>query len=70
MENNKLVLNELYKAINKAINKQDNLHPEAAFLVAGDLNSTSLNHVMPNFHQHVSNATKDDKVIDHSYSTH
>jgi hypothetical protein len=32
-KNNKLPLNELYEAINK----QENLHPEAAFLVAGDL---------------------------------
>ena len=58
-KNNNLALNELYKAINK----QETLHPEVAFLVAGAFNSASLIHGMPNFHQYVSNATRGDKVI-------
>jgi hypothetical protein len=49
----KIALNELYKAISK----QENAHPEAAFLVARDFNagklkslyliSTSMSHVQP-----------------------
>jgi hypothetical protein len=47
-KNNKLAL-KLYEAINK----QEILYPEAAFLVACDFNSASLRHVIPNFHQQV-----------------
>jgi hypothetical protein len=57
------------KKTKQMINKQENLHPEAAFLVAGDINSASLRHVMPNF-QHFSFTTWGDKVLDHCYSTH
>ena len=44
----KTALNQLYKAISK----QENAHPEAALLEAGDLNlfhliSTSMSHVQP-----------------------
>ena len=38
MKNNKLAHNALYEAINK----QDTMHPQAAFLVASDFNSASL----------------------------
>jgi hypothetical protein len=53
--NNKLALNELY---------------EAAFLVASNFISVSLRHLIPNFYEHVSFATKGVKVLDHCYSTH
>jgi hypothetical protein len=62
---NKLALNEQYEAINK----QESVHPEAAFLVGGDFNSESLRHMMPNFHQPITLATRGDKVRDHC-STH
>jgi hypothetical protein len=65
-KNNKLPHNELYEVINK----QKKLYTEAAFLVAGNFNSVSVRHVMPNFHQHVSNTTRGNKVLDHCYSTH
>jgi hypothetical protein len=51
-DKNKLPLNKLYQAINK----QETLYPEAAFMVADDFNFTSLRHMIPNFHQHVSTA--------------
>lgn len=53
-----------------AINKQEILHPEADFLVVRDFILASLRYVIPNIHQHVSNATRGDKVPDHCYSTH
>ena len=47
----------------KAINKLENLHPEAAFLVSGNFNYASLRHLMLNIHQHVSDATRGDKAL-------
>ena len=32
--------------LHEAVNKQENLQPEASFLVAGDFNVVSLRHVM------------------------
>ena len=66
MKYNMLPLIELYEAINN----QENLHPAAAFLVAGNFNSASLRHTIPNFHQHVSFTTRGNKVLDRGYSTH
>jgi hypothetical protein len=62
----KTALNELYKAISK----QENVHPEAALLVAGDFNAGKLKSVLPNFYQHVIRATRGKKTLDHLYSTH
>ena len=49
----KTALNELYSAISK----QENAHPEAALLVAGDFNVGKLKSVLPNFCQHFKCAT-------------
>jgi hypothetical protein len=49
----KTALNELYSTINK----QENVHPEAALLVAGDFNAGKLKSILPNFYQHVKCAT-------------
>ena len=62
----KTALNELYTAISK----QENAHPEAKLLVAGDLNAGKLKSVLPNFYQHVTCATRGEKIQDHIYSTH
>jgi endonuclease/exonuclease/phosphatase (EEP) superfamily protein YafD len=62
----KTTLNELYSAISK----QENTHPEAALLVAGDFNTGKLKSVLPNFYQHVKCATRRKKTLDHLYSTH
>ena len=59
-------MNELYSAISK----QENAHPEAALLVAGDFNAGKLKSVLPNFYQHVKCATRGKKTLDHLYSTH
>ena len=53
----KTSLNQLYKAINK----QENAHPEATLLVAGDFNAGKLKSVLPNFYQHVTCATRGEK---------
>jgi hypothetical protein len=46
----------------KAISKQENAHPEAARLVAGDFNAGKLKYVLPN-------STRGNKTLDHFYST-
>ena len=61
----KTALNELYKAISK----QENAHPEAALLVAGDLNEGKFKSVLPNFYQHVTWG-KGEKGKKHLYYTH
>ena len=53
----KTALNQLYKAISK----EENSHPEAVLLVAGDFNSGKLKSVLPNFYQHVTCATRGKK---------
>ena len=53
----KTTLNELYKAISK----QENAHPEAAPLVAGDFIAGKLKSVLPRFYQHVKCATRGKK---------
>jgi hypothetical protein len=62
----KTALNELYTTISK----QENAHPEAALLVAGDFNSGKLKSVLPNFYQHFKCATSEKKILAHLYSTH
>jgi hypothetical protein len=57
----KTALKQLYKAISK----EENAHPEAALLVAGNLNQfyqifTSMSHVQP----------ESNKILDHLHSTH
>ena len=62
----KIAVNELYSAISK----QENTHPEAACLVAGDFNAGKLKSVLPHFYQHVKCATRGKITLDHLYSTH
>ena len=62
----KSALNLLYKAISI----QENAHPEAALLVAGDFNAGKLKSILPHFYQHVTCATKGNTTLDHFYSTH
>ena len=50
----KTSLSELYKAISE----QENAHPEAALLVAGEFNAGKLKSVLPHFYQHVTCATR------------
>jgi phenylalanyl-tRNA synthetase beta subunit len=51
-------LNELYKAISK----QQNVHPDVALIVAGDFNAGKLKSVLPHFYQHITCATKGEKI--------
>lgn len=62
--NAKLALKELHVAISK----QQTTHPEAAFIVAGDLNHANLKTVLPGFYQHVSCHNRGDRTLDHVYS--
>ena len=55
----KTTLNELYTAISK----QENSHPEAPLLVAGDFNAGKLKSVLPNFYKHVKCATIGEKTL-------
>ena len=62
----KTTLNELYKPTSK----QENAHPEAALLVAGDFHAGKLKSTLPHFYLHVTCATRGKKTLDHLYSTH
>jgi hypothetical protein len=55
---NKTTLNKLYKAIRK----QENAHPEAALLVAEDINAGKLKSVLAHFYQLVTCATRGKKL--------
>ena len=56
------------KELHAAISKQQTVHPEAAFIVAGDFNHSNLKSVLPKFHQHVSCHTRGNKTLDHVYT--
>ncbi len=45
-----------------------NIHPDAAFIIAGDFNKANLKNVMPNFHQHISCPTRGLNTLDHCYT--
>ena len=53
----KTSLNELYNTISK----QENVHPEAALLVAGNFTAGKLKSVLPHFYQQVKCATRGGK---------
>jgi hypothetical protein len=54
----KTALNKLWKAISK----QENAHPEAALLLAGDFKAGKLKSVSPNFYSHVTSNQKKKKL--------
>lgn len=55
--------------IHAAISKQQQpVHPEAAFIIAGDFNHSNLKTVLRKFHRHVSSHTTGDKTLDHMYT--
>ncbi|KAL0177325.1 hypothetical protein M9458_026219, partial [Cirrhinus mrigala] len=60
----KLAMNELHAAISK----QQTVHPEAAFIVAGDFNHSNLKTVLPKFHQNIFCDTRGNKTLDHVYT--
>lgn len=57
-----LALDELFDVIDQ----QEGLHPEAAFIVAGDFNKANIKKVLPKFHQHVNFPTHGEN--DHVYT--
>ncbi len=46
----------------------NNIHPDAAFIIAGDFNKANLKKVLPNFHQHISCPTRGLNTLDHCYT--
>ncbi|KAL0147888.1 hypothetical protein M9458_056809, partial [Cirrhinus mrigala] len=60
----KLAMNELHAAISK----QQTIHLEAAFIVAGDFNHSNLKTVLPKFHQNIFCHTRGNKTLDHLYT--
>ncbi|CDQ99807.1 unnamed protein product [Oncorhynchus mykiss] len=59
-----MALNELYLTLCKL----ESIHPEAAFIVAGDFNKANLKTRLPKFYQHIDCATRAGKTLDHCYS--
>ncbi len=59
-----LALSKLHDVLSGYINK----HPDAACIIAGDLNKANLRKVMPNFHQHISCPTRGLNTLDHCYT--
>ena len=57
-------LSQLYNAISL----QQNTHPEAVHLIAGDFNHAHLKVVLPKFHQHINCATRGGNTLDKAYS--
>ena len=58
----------MIRYLHTAISQQQTAHPEAAFIVAGDFNHSSLKTVLPKFRQHVSCPTRGNKTLDHVYT--
>ncbi len=46
----------------------NNIHPDAAFIIAGDFNKANLKKVLPNVHQHISCPTRGLNTLDHCYT--
>ncbi len=46
----------------------NNIHPDAAFIIAGDFNKANLKKVLPNFHQHISCPTRGLNTLNHCYT--
>ncbi|CDQ76805.1 unnamed protein product [Oncorhynchus mykiss] len=59
-----ITLNKLYLTLCKL----ETIHPEAAFIVAGDFNKANLKTRLPKFYQHIDCATRGGKTLDHCYS--
>ena len=57
-------LNELYRAVSE----QQDAHPDAFTIIAGDLNHANLKTVLPKFHQHVNFPTRGQNTLDFVYS--
>ncbi|XP_051717819.1 uncharacterized protein LOC127495187 isoform X2 [Ctenopharyngodon idella] len=62
--NVKVALEQLYDVISK----QQNIHPDGIFIIAGDFNQAHLNTVHPIFYQHVKCKTRGENTLDHVYT--
>jgi len=61
---NNTALDELYGVINRT----ETSRPEAAFIVAGDFNTSNTKKVLPKYYQHISRPTRGGYTLDHVYS--
>jgi ribosome assembly protein 1 len=46
----------------RTMSKQENAHPEAALLVAGDFNAGKLKSIFPHYYQHINHATRGERT--------
>ena len=56
------------KELHWTLCKLETIHPEAAFIVAGDFNKAKMITRLPKFYQHIDCSTRASNTIDHCYS--
>ena len=57
------------RELSDQITSIENEFPDTTVLIFGDFNHTNLKKVMPKFKQHVTCPTRDNKILDHCYTT-
>ncbi len=60
----KKAMGELYNTVSQS----QTSYPDAIYIIAGDFNKPNLKSVLPNFHQHVTCATRGENTLDHLYT--
>ncbi len=60
----KQAMGELYNTVSQL----QTSYPDAIFIIAGDFNKANIKSVLPNFHQHVTCATRGENTLDHLYT--
>jgi hypothetical protein len=56
------------KELHWTLCKLETIHPEVAFIVAGNFNKANMRTRLPKFYQHIDCSTHPGKMLDHCYS--
>ncbi|XP_053271643.1 uncharacterized protein LOC128429835 isoform X2 [Pleuronectes platessa] len=60
--------NQALDELHAVIDRTETSRPEAAFIVAGDLNNAKMRNVLPRYYQHISCPTRCANTLDHVYT--